>query len=142
MSLIKGKQEFRTILDFSKGKISKNMIKRALRSVEVRELVQLPDSTSYTFVENDISVGMYRIRLSFSSLDSSRTRTHLREYGGFKIAIYEHSGNMLRNINIENDRRFKRQYWVQCNKDYGIRMKTLTDVIMYVKRLNNLKMFL
>lgn len=142
MSLIKGKQEFRTILDFSKGKVSKNMVKRALRSVEVHELVQLPQSESFTFVENDINVGMYRIRLFFSSVDASRTRTHLRQYGGFKIAIYENNGKLLRNINIENDRRFKHQYWVKTNRDYSIRMKTLTDVIMYLKRLNNLKMFL
>lgn len=142
MALIKGKQEFRTILDFSKDKISKNKVKRALREAEVRELVQLKDSNTHTFVENDIKIGMYRIRLFFSSIDSSRDRSRLKEYGGFRVAIYECRGNVIQNINLSTDRRFKHQYWADLNKDYDIRMKNLTDIIMFVKRLDNLKMFL
>lgn len=152
MSLIKGKQEFRTILDFSKGNISKNMIKRALREVEVHELVRLQDTNTYTFVENDIIVGMYQIRLFFSSVNSASHRSRLREYGGFRIAIYERNrkagkpespkGAVLQHINLSSDKRFKHQYWVDLNKDYSIRMKNLVDIIMHLNRLNNLKMFL
>lgn len=144
MSLIKGKQEFRTILDFSKGEISKNMVKEALRNADVHEMIRLPDSNTYTFVENDIIVGMYQIRLAFSSLDSVQNRTRLREYGGFRIAIYERNrkGTVIQNINLSNDKRFKGQYWVELNKGYDVRMKNLVDVIMHLKRLNNLKMFL
>lgn len=140
MTLIKGKQEFRTILDFSKGKISRNMIQQALRKVEVRELVQ--DSNHYTFIENDIIVGMYQIRLSFSSLDAIENRSRLREYGGFRVSIYERKNKAIQNTNLLRDKRFKEQYWVNLNKNYDIRMKNLVDIILYLKRLNNLKIFL
>lgn len=142
MSLIKGKQEFRTILDFTKGKISKNMIKRALRQVEVHEVTQLPGSESYTFVENGIRIGMYQLQIIFPSVSADRQRTRLREYGGFKVGIFERKGKTLCNINVTTDKRFKDQYWTSYNKDYQIRMKNLTDIIMYLKRLDNLKSFL
>lgn len=140
MTLIKGKQEFRTILDFSKGKISRNMVQQALRKVEVRELVQ--DYNNYIFIENDIIVGMYQIRLSFSSMDASVDRSRLREYGGFRISIYERKNKAIQNTNLLRDKRFKNQYWIYLNKNYDIRMKNLVDIILYLKRLNNLKMFL
>lgn len=142
MALIKGKQEFRTILDFSKEKISKNKVKHAIREAEVRELVQLKDSNTHTFVENEIKIGMYSIRLFFSSIDSSRDRSRLKEYGGFRVAIYECKNNVFRNINLSTDRRFKQQYWLNLNEHYSIRMKNLTDIIMFIKRLDNLKIFL
>lgn len=144
MSLIKGKQEFRTILDFSKGNISKNLVKRALRDIEVHEIVCLPDSNIYTFVENYITVGMYQIKLSFSSMDSSQPRNKLKEYGGFRVAIYERNrkGNVLQHINLDRDKRFKNQYWNNLNLGYEIRTKNLVDIILYLTRLNNLKLFL
>jgi hypothetical protein len=144
MSLVKGTQEFRTILDFSKGEISKNMIKNALRSVEVLEVVRLKDSNTITFVENDIIVGMYQIRLIFDHLDANRNRTKLREYGMFRIAVFERSykTNSIHNINLLTDRRFKDQYWSKLNRGYDLRIQNLVDIIMFVKRLNNLKLFL
>lgn len=142
MALIKGKQEFRTILDFSKEEISKNKVKRALREVEVCEVSQIPDTNSFTFVENGIKIGMYQVQLIFPWLSAERNRKRLREYGQFKIAIFECRGKIQKNINLSIDKRFKNQYWVDLNKDYEIRMKTLTDIIMYIKRLDNLKMFL
>lgn len=65
------------------------MIKRALRSVQVQEVTKLPDSESYTFMENHIRVGMYKIRILFPSLSGDRDRQLLREYGGFRVAFYE-----------------------------------------------------
>lgn len=142
MGLIKGTQEFRTILDFSKGKVSKNMIKTSLRNAEVLELVKKKDTNDFIFIDNDILVGMYRIRLSFYSKDLSRSRTKLREYGQFHIAIYESGKDgSIHNINLKRDRRFKDQYWAKF-PGYDFRMKNLVDVIYYLKRLNNLKMFL
>ncbi len=143
MSLIKGKQEFRTILDFSKGKVSKNMIKRSLRNATVHEMTQLPETGSLTFVENDIRIGIYHVRLFFSSVDAGRDRSRLREYGGFRIAIYERTskGKAMRNVSL-NNKLFRNQYWVELNKGYNLRMKNLADVIMYLKRLDNLKLFL
>lgn len=144
MSLIKGKQEFRTILDFSKEDISKNLVKQALREAEVCEVARLPESGSSTLVENYIIVGMYQIHLLFSSIDAGNHRSKLKEYGGFRVAIYERNrkGNVLQNINLDRDRRFKTQYWAKLNHGYDIRMKNLVDIIIHLKRLNNLKMFL
>ncbi len=143
MSLIKGKQEFRTILDFSKGKLSKNKIKLALRQAEVLEVVRREDESA-AFVENFINVGMYEVRLIFPSVDAERNRSRLKEYGKFRIGIYERAnlGKSMNNINIAKDRRFKNQYWVDLNKDYSLGINTLVDVIMYLRRLDNLKMFL
>lgn len=145
MTLIKGKQEFRTILDF-KSKLSKNKIRQALRDVEVFEMTELPDSECYTFIENHITVGMYRIRLSFSSLDATLSRKRLRDYGGLRVAVYESSqrgkSKFNTNINLARDRRFTNQYWTQLNPDFKVRMKDLANIIIHLQRLNNLKMFL
>lgn len=143
MSLIKGKQEFRTILDFH-GKLSKNKIREALRHAEVQEVVYREDDSVNTFVENLINVGMYQVRLIFSSLDAGRNRSRLREYGKFRVGVYERTGfgKSMHNISLAKDRRFKNQYWVDMNKDYNLRINNLIDIIMYLHRLNNLKVFL
>ncbi len=144
MSLIRGKQEFRTILDFSKGKLSKNKIKLALRQAEVLEIVRREDEST-AFVENFINVGMYEIRLIFPSVDASRDRSRLKEYGKFRVGIYERAnfGKSMNNINLSRDRRFKNQYWVELTKEgYNLGINNLVDIIMYLHRLNNLKMFL
>lgn len=143
MTVIKGSQEFRTILDFSRNKISKNKIKQALRHVEVLEIIHHKDTKSYTIIENDITVGMYQIRLAFYSL-STEQRSRLKEYGGFRVSIYEHvrGGKGLQNINIPNDKRFQGLHWVPLNKDYKLRSNDLIDIIMHARRLNDLKMFL
>lgn len=144
MSLIKGKQEFRTILDFSKSKVSKNQIKRSLREVEVREVVKVPETNTFTFVDNYIIVGMYQLRLSFESVDAINNRTKLKEYGGFRVAIYERNrkASIIKNINLDKDKRFVGQYWLEPNKSYGLRICNLVDIIMFLNRLSNLKMFL
>lgn len=144
MSLIKGKQEFRTILDFSREKLSKNKIKEALRQVEVLEVVHRDEDSTNTFVENFINVGMYQIRLLFPYLDACNNRSRLKEYGKFRIGIYERSsfGKSMHNISLAKDRRFKQQYWVELNKDYNLRINNLVDIIMYLHRLDQLKMFL
>lgn len=143
MTLIKGKQEFRTILDF-KGKVSKNKVKQALREVEVFEMTELPGSHIYTFIENSIRVGQYRLQLSFSSLDATLSRKRLRDYGGLRVAVYEtgNRGKSSNNINLRTDKRFAGQYWTHLNQDFKIRMKDLTNIIMHLQRLDSLKMFL
>jgi hypothetical protein len=142
MSLVKGRQEFRTILDFSKEKLSKNKIKTALRQVEVLEYARGQDST--LFIENNIKIGMYNIRLLFSSCDADKNRNRLKEYGGFQVAIYERNRkcNIIQNINLLKDKRFKNQYWTNLNNGYNIRMKNLIDIIIFTERLNKLRMFL
>jgi hypothetical protein len=142
MSLVKSKQEFRTILDFSKGKLSKNKIKNSLREAEVLEYTQHGDAIS--FVTNDIQIGMYQIRLCFYSVNAEQSRNRLKEYGGFRVAIYERHrrSNAIQHINLDKDKRFNGQYWTKINKGYNLRMKHLVDIIMFTNRLNKLKMFL
>jgi len=144
MSLIKGKQEFRTILDFSKVKLSKSKVREALRHAEVIEVDRINNS-GHTFVENMINVGMYQVRLFFSAVDADMTRSKLKEYGKFRVGIYERAnlGKSMNNINLSKDRRFKNQYWTELNKEgYNLCTSNLIDIIMYLHRLDNLKMFL
>lgn len=142
MSLIKAKQEARIILDFSKGKISKNLIKQSLRETEVVELHNNEDGQC-TLIDNYIKVGMYDIHLNMNCPPTS-DKNKLREYGCFRVAIYENSpiNNVIKHINEKHDRRFKDQYWVKLNQRGMLRIKNLIDIIMFTKRLNNLKMFL
>lgn len=144
MSLVRGRHEIRTILDFSKGKISKNSVKQALRKVEVLEIYQKEENIN-TFVDNYIQVGMYEIYLGLKGAPS-RDRTRLKNYGCFHVAVYEKkdkkSPSSLKNINLNNDGRFKNQYWVGLNSNSKLRTKNLVDVIMHARRLNDLRLFL
>ena len=96
------------------------------------------------FLENDIIVGMYQIRLFFNHREVGQHRTRLRDYGGFRIAIYERTrkGTVLHNINLNKDSRFKHETWIDLNKDCNVRIKNLVDIIILLQRLNSLRMFL
>jgi hypothetical protein len=137
MTLIKSSPEERTILDFSKGEISKNMIKSALRSAEVLEHIK--SENSFTWIDNYIKIGMYQISLQFYERNLVNSRRKLREYGSFDIVISERYRGDNAIIDRNKDVRFKSQYWI---KNHKLRMKDLVDVIMFIKRLNNLKAFL
>jgi len=137
MTLIKNSPEERTILDFSKGEISKNMIKSALRSAEVLEHIK--SENSFTWIDNYIKIGMYQISLQFYERNLVNSRRKLREYGSFDIVISERYRGDNAIIDRNKDVRFKSQYWI---KNHKLRMKDLVDVIMFIKRLNNLKAFL
>ena len=137
MTLIKSSPEERTILDFSKGEISKNMIKSALRSAEVLEYIKSEDH--FIWIDNNIKIGMYQIELQFYERNLVNSRRKLREYGSFDIVISERYRGDNAIIDRNKDVRFKSQYWI---KNHKLRMKDLVDVIMFIKRLNNLKAFL
>lgn len=140
MSLIKGKREQRTILDFSQQKLSKNLIAKSIRKVEVLEAVRMSED-SWNFINNTIKVGHYNIHLIFSYLDAGRDRKQLREYGGFQVAIScDTVHSISRKINL-NGSLFKDQKWVSLNEGYNLRMKDLPDIIMYLNRLDNLSAF-
>lgn len=143
MSLVKGTQETRTILDFSDGKISKNKVKTALRDAEVLEIIPEEELSRVKFIDNLIRVGMYEIMLDLYPADHMQGRNKLKQYGRFSISMYERGGNdELHWIQLHSDKRFKDQYWTKLNESDNLRMKNLVDIIMIVKRLNNLKMFL
>ena len=137
MSLFKGGYEARSILDFSKGKISKNFIGQLLRKTEIIEYDQS------IFIDNYISVGMYKIHLFFVE-PPSHEPSPLKKCGEFSVAIFEvnHKNNVSQHISLSKDIRFKNQYWVSLSYKSQLKIKNLIDIIMYVKRLNNLKLFL
>lgn len=141
MSLIRNKLEHRTILDFSKGKVSENSVKQALRQADVLELTNSTEVRK--LIVNRIKVGMYMIYLRFSDMDTSGNRKRLKQYGKFSIHIYEEDRSGSRSlINLNSDSRFKSQYWTSINRNSGFLMKNLADVIIHCDRLNHLKAFL
>lgn len=142
MGLIRGKQEFRSILDFSAENISKNFVKQSLREVEIEGLVR-SESGHYTYIENQITVGMYQIQLSFQSVEGPDSKSKLKDRGSFRVAIYEQKrSNVLKNINLDRDKRFSHQYWVKLNHQSDIKINSLADIIVYLHRLDRLKLFL
>jgi hypothetical protein len=143
MSLVKAKQEARAILDFSKGKISKNSIKESLRKTEVVEVCSHEDG-GYVMIDNYIKVGMYKIHLTMNGIPTP-DKTRLKDYGCFRVAIYETNSKVSKldkHINEKHDKRFKDQYWVKLNCQGKLRIKNLVDVIIFTNRLDKLRMFL
>lgn len=140
MSAVQGVQEYRTILDFSNNTLTKNYVKQAICKAEVLEMYQLQDTI--IFVENDITVGMYKIRLSFSAIDAENNRNKLKDYGTFKVKIFEHKNKTDKEIFLTRDKRFNQENWIKNNTDYKLSIKNLVDVVFLCQRLNNLKMFL
>lgn len=139
MSLFKiNAQEHRTILDFSQGEISKSLVRNALQNVEV---ITFTKGDGFRSIDNEIRIGMYLIRLYFyPSLD---TKNRLKEYGEFQISLHEIQGtHALKQINPRLDSRFNQEYWVSLNSNGQLKPKNLIDIIIFVKRLNNLKVFL
>lgn len=140
MSIVKSKHEERVILDFSKEPISKSLVIQSLRQAEVVEMYKSETSDFTTFVDNFIKIGMYEIQLLLNGTPTAE-RTKLKNYGDFRINIVEsipHSKS-FRYLKLNADTRVCNQYWAK-NKD--LRSKHLVDVILHLKRLNNLKMFL
>lgn len=141
MSAVKGLLEHRTVLDFSKDHVSKNLVRRALCQTEILDLCR--KAGNITFIDNDIKVGMYTIRLGFSEVHPGDNRKHLRDYGGFKVKIFESgSPEMSAEINLNKDKRFSKQYWTGLNKNYNLLTKNLIDIILHCSRLNDLRVFL
>ena len=142
MTKVRAKLEIKTILDFSKGKVTRNRIKQAIRKTEVIETFQSKNRTILR--ENCIRVGMYRIDIIPSSV-STESRKYLREYGAFAINIYEsmnsqHNHHKL--VHPHSDSRFEGQHWITRLKGYNLRIKHLIDIIYYCDRLNKMRAFL
>jgi hypothetical protein len=82
---------------------------------------------------------MYRISLLLPPAISRFTSHKLKEFGDFKIKIFETGNKSAREINLRQDGRFKEQHWVQKN-NYAL--KDLEEIIYHCKRLNYLKAFI
>lgn len=143
MTAIKSKQESRVILDFTNQKYTKKYIKKSLTTAEVLEILEPENLENIVFIENNILIGMYRIHLLFSSLDATASRHKLKDYGKFKIAIFERcSRNREKQILLKKDKRFKSQNWVDKNFNYKLGIRDLTDIICLCQKMDHLKAFL
>jgi hypothetical protein len=136
MSLVKSKSEIRTILDFSQGEVSKNSIRRALRQVEITQTYK-DDSNLPVMISNQIKIGIYTLVISFGGMPNYEVKS-LGRCGKLHIVIYEQRGSQLDLIGMK----FKNQYWSKLNLQDSLKANHLIDVILHLKRLNNLKVFL
>lgn len=145
MTAVKCKQEYKTLLDFSKPtrRVSKNLVKQLLRQAEMPAYRKCDNEVIHTNYE--INVGAYHIHLLFNE-DGPDVKKKLRDYGSFTYELYERVLNRPEDDEIQNiiwverDRRFKSQYWSNRNK--CLRIKDLVNLIVYCSRLSNLKAFL
>jgi hypothetical protein len=138
MTLIKSRREHITILDFSNGELSKNMIKQSLRKTKIANASK-ENKKTFTVFDSYIKVGMYDIKLVFQEDDSVKKPTQpLREFGKFQISIIESN----KEINLHSDKRFKGQIWLKDNKNSNLRINSLIEAIYHCYRLNKLKLFL
>lgn len=135
MSLIKGKREVNTILDFSDPNISKNKIKEAVRFLKIVNVTVGKDNL--TIFDNFVKVGSYNIKLVLQE-NYDNTPKKLSEYGKFQIRIFENN----KEIKLQNDYRFKKQNWIKLNICHNLKIKYLIETIIYCQRLNNIKAFL
>lgn len=136
MTAIKAKYEGRLVLDFSKGKYSKNKIKQALRKCEIISSKPGIKPNEVTVFVNTIKIGMYSLYIQLLP-DSPSSWNKLSQFGDFQVQIADPWA-----IELEKDGRFKHQYWVKNNFFGKLRIKHLIDIIAHCIRLNNLKAFL
>ena len=146
MSAIKGIQEFRTILNFNQDQVSKKSVFKILNKAEIKELDYF--NNQITFIENEILIGMYKIRLQFSntlafyeSANHNKVRK-LKSYGKFKIKLFEKSFSGDKEIKIVKDNRFSLQPWSKLNSEYKLSVENLSEIVCYCHRLSKLKVFI
>lgn len=135
MSAIKSKYEHKTILDFSDKKVTRNSIQKSLRQAEFIQTYYENSGVSLTYIDNEIIVGMYKIRLFLDVVDGAKK---LRDYGRFQISIQGGS----KWINLTRDSRFKSQTWIKSNENNQLNISHLVDIILHCQRLDKLKSFL
>jgi hypothetical protein len=142
MTAVKCKQEYKTLLDFSKTdrRVSKNLVKQLLRQAELPSYQR--DDKSITHINHDIIVGIYKIRLSLcNEFDAQKNK--LKQYGNFSFNIMEltSSGDEYGAAYVllpPRDKLFKNQYWYYNDK---LRINDLANAIIYCSRVSNLKAF-
>lgn len=145
MGMLKAKLEEKAVLDFSKGNVSRNYIRQALRKIKIISEIETHDSIVSALRENYIQIGMFRVYINPYAVSSNKYQ-HLRQLGGLNIVIYERKGERHTaywgNINEKTDKRFKEQSWVELSPNYKVRIKHLVDIIYYCHKLNKLRAFL
>jgi hypothetical protein len=136
MSAIKSKQESKIILNFSDKKLSKKYINDCLKQVEIISSYYCDKLDHLVFRDNDILIGMYKIRLSLLDIFSNNQNNQ------FKITIFERTAQGDKEISLSRDLRFKCSNWIQSNNNYKLKTKNLVDAIYLCNKLDNLKLYL
>lgn len=142
MSAIKSKHESHVVLRFENINISKKEVTNFLNKAIVADISHNKNFNDIVFINNDILVGIYKIRLSFKSATSLFTQTKLKNRGKFKINIFEKSSEGDKLILLSKDNIFKHQPWVKKNYNYNVSIKELADIVELCFKLNKLKLFL
>lgn len=132
------KEEVRTVLDFSRGRHSKNKIKRLIRDLEIEAYKYNAENNTNTFIRNEIRVGIFTIELIVSiQFDQHR----LKDFSGMVIDIREEKRENPY-IKLHSHHLFKNQNWAVDMCMSGFKVNHLIEAIHYCVRLNNLKIFL
>ena len=134
MTAITGRLQNNTILDFSRGKFSKNKIKKLLQNCEIKCFSPGSKLNEVIHHVNIVKVGMYNIRIILPYDSSNHSK--LKDYD-FIISIRDN-----KYIDLEHDIRFKNEYWIHKNCLGTLKSKHLIDAIAYCCRLNQLNYFL
>ena len=150
MTVIKCKQEYRALLDFSgTERLTKNSVKKLLLNSEVCSYKRIDDQIIYSTYE--VNVGMYKIRLLLDlapyyrefdtpKISECSSNKMLADCGTFYIELYEKYNDSYKHIATDKDNRFKKEYWSPYFK--GMHINDLTNIILYCNRLHQLKVFL
>lgn len=139
MTVIKSSFSLRNVLDFSGKRYSKSQIKKTLKELEFQIVDDDGNRSIFErrWIINQIKVGMYVIQIITNPKEGS---LKIKDLDTLHINIYEEKGKLP--INLEQDGRFKQQYWIQDNILYALKSKNLVDIIHHCQRLDGLKAFL
>jgi hypothetical protein len=136
MTVIRSSHSLRNVLDFSGTQYSKNQIRKALRALEIQTIETDQDGNRY-YIHNQIKVGMYIIQIVTNPQGGL---LKLKSLDVLLISIYEAKGKLP--LQLDQDGRFKRQYWVEHNIQSTFKVKHLVDTVAHCQRLDGLKAFL
>ena len=134
MSAVKGKKESKIILTFHSNKIEKKEIEKSLKSIKLQSFFYMSDKKEITFIDNDIVVGMYKVRLYIPFFNNPQK---LNNYKKFNFSIFEKTSSNYKEINIKNDSRFNLIY----KKINHNSLSNLVEAIYLCSQLNYLKAF-
>lgn len=141
MSAIKNKKQAKTILVVKPLKLSKDQLDKKLNSLRLSKLSYLDRDQDLVFIDNDIIIGMYKVRLCFSFLDRFSSAKKLRS-SKFKIQVFELSSFGEKEIFVHDDLRFKHYINASNNLKYKSSIENLSNVVYACSKLDSLKLFL
>lgn len=142
MSAISIKHEFRTVLEIpaSNRKITRTGIQRMVRQTEF--LVKETKTQKSIYIDNQITIGTYTIRLLLSETAAKCPEPHhLSDYNGFAMRVFQTGRDGQVEVKMIKNSLFEDQTWVQRNAEFDLRITDLISAIVFFMRLDRLKAF-